>query len=69
MKHGTYVGPDSKLKGEKALVREDPESKTRGVLAQFDNLDLPKELTHGWASFYAHDFELDKTTLTEEEKL
>lgn len=60
MKHGTYIGEDKQLKGKTALIQEDHLSSTRGVLAQFDALFLPRNYTHGWTSFYSYEFLLDK---------
>lgn len=60
MKHGTYIGNDPILKGKTALIRDDLESSTRGVLVQFDDLTLPQQYTHGWVSFYSYEFEYDK---------
>jgi hypothetical protein len=51
-----HVGKIKPLKGETAIVqRENPTS--RFVKAQFDNLKLPHNLTHGWTLFSANDFE------------
>ena len=57
MKHLIYDGGVEKLKGETALVRDNPESRSRMMLAQFDNFDrFSGGLAHGWHRFYAHEF-------------
>lgn len=55
MKHLKYIGKDKRLFGETALVRDDPESRSRGVLAQFDNTRLPEAFK--WWPFYSYEFE------------
>lgn len=68
MKHGIYIGTNPDLRGEAALIKDDPESKTRGCLVQFDNMDkLPTSLTHGWSSFYWYEFDLDKEVQTNDD--
>ena len=54
MKHQIYVGSDPELKGKTALVMDDPESTTRGVLAQFDDMSLKQAFN--WWFFYSYDF-------------
>lgn len=56
MLHGKYIGPRADLKGETALLMENPD---KTLLAQFDNLKLSMELTHNWVMFQRRDFELD----------
>jgi hypothetical protein len=53
--HGTYVGADSVLRGERATIRIG----VKGILAQFDNSDL--ELSRGWHAFDTVDFEIDES--------
>lgn len=61
MKHGTYVGSNPQLWGEKALIRK----KWNIVLVQFDNMDrLPLSLTHRWVPFNKTDFIYDKEDRT-----
>ena len=60
MKHGTYIGHDPAFKDQCALIRDDPESRSSGVLVQFDDIkNLPLQYTHGWCSFYASEFKYD----------
>lgn len=62
MEHGTYVGAETALIGKTALLRDDPESKSRMVLAQFDDVELVHKgnrLGYGWHSFYSYDFKHD----------
>ena len=60
MKHGMYIGEESQFKGQWALIRDDLESRSGGVLVQFDNVkNLPLQYTHGWVSFYASEFKYD----------
>jgi hypothetical protein len=47
---GTYVGPSSELAGKKALLRTAPEGQDY-VLAQFDDTELPHNLTHAWTKW------------------
>lgn len=55
-KQMVYVGKLKKLKGKTAIViRESIHSPL--VRAQFDDLMLPKNVTHGWSIFAATDFE------------
>jgi len=46
MIHGTYVGSDNCLKGQTALLREDPVTCDGGnfglILAQFDGIYMPE---------------------------
>ena len=54
-----YVGRDSLLKGETALVMR-KSSSNPFVLAQFDNLQLPSKFKYGWHLRSAKDFEVLK---------
>lgn len=45
--HGTYCGPETKLKGQTALIFTDGPR----VMAQFDNLKEFPKLAHGWHVF------------------
>jgi len=58
MKHGTYISNREDLKGKTALIMDDPESNTRGVLAQFDDLSLREAFN--WWSFYSYEFRYDE---------
>lgn len=65
MQHGKYIGKIAELKGETAMLREDPfsfehQSRSPFVLAQFDKLELTlngANLAHGWHLFEKTDFE------------
>ena len=57
MDHGVYIGSDTSLLGKGALVMDDPESSTRMVLAQFDDISLPEAF--GWHPFFSYDFRMD----------
>jgi hypothetical protein len=50
---GVYIGEEETLKGERAIVRIG----ARGLLAQFNNRDLPEAA--GWHAFAITDFKLD----------
>lgn len=54
MKHLQYIGTDERLQGKTALVKDDPESRSRGVLAQFDDLSLREAFN--WWPFYSWEF-------------
>ena len=70
MRHGTYIGKQSELKGETAMLRPHVEDY---VLAQFDNVKKfgpppgsdPKTddriyYSHGWHEFREDEFEIDE---------
>ena len=61
MKHGTYIGPDPQLKGERALLRK---GRREGeVLVQFDNFSAQVEntpLAFGWTAFPEASFSIDE---------
>lgn len=62
MRQGTYIRNVTGLKGERALIRDNPLSEGRTVLAQFDNLNLVlhgEHLANGWHEFLAECFEID----------
>lgn len=59
MIHGTYKGDNLDLKGEKALLQDDPED-AKCLLAQFDNWDLGTDYSHSWTSIPRADFEIDE---------
>ncbi len=48
MLHGTYVGSEPGLNGEKALLMPCDGDHWK---AQFDDLSLPHDLTHGWTVY------------------
>ena len=56
MTHATYVGDNELLKGKTALLQR---FTATTVDAQFDDLTLPEEFTHGWKTYKASDFEND----------
>lgn len=67
MRHGTYVGKDSRLYGKTALIRDDPITKEFGnsfplQLAQFDDTEL--EEAFGWHLFNRSDFIEDEDNAT-----
>jgi hypothetical protein len=48
MEQYVYIGPNEELKGKTALIKVLGE----GIYeVQFDDLKLPKTLTHGWTKF------------------
>lgn len=57
MKHGTYIGPNEKYKGEGTLLRRGKRGK---VLAQFDNIEKLQEKAHGWHEFLSKHFVIDR---------
>lgn len=57
MARGTYYGPIEKLRGKTALVRTQKDDK-ENYLAQFDDLSLGNEWTHGWKAFPHFTFKL-----------
>lgn len=62
MLRGTYVGKDTFLKGEKALLKVSLHSPDI-LLAQFDDLELVRdgiEYSLGWHVFSIKDFVLDE---------
>lgn len=54
---GTYIGPMHKLKGKTAIIKNIGYMPGR-CEAQFDDMDLPQNLTHGWRTFMVEDFEI-----------
>lgn len=61
MLKGTYIGPERaplKLRGERVIIQEIP-GDTIGVRAQFNNLDLPDNLTCAWTRFPRAHFSID----------
>lgn len=55
MKTMCYIGPIEVLKGKMAQIQED---KAPGYIqAQFDDLTLPYEYTHGWKIYPVNYFE------------
>ena len=56
MTMGTYVGPDQKLAGEKAIVQQIGDGK---VKAQFNNTQLGHEFSHAWPEFSEDEFDMD----------
>lgn len=61
--HGKYVGPVQLLRDKTALLLYEPGSFT--VHAQFDDLALPAELTHGWQLYELCHFNIDDTYYAE----
>lgn len=49
-----YIGPIEVLKGKTALING---KAATDVMAQFDDLSLPHEYTHGWKCLPADHFE------------
>lgn len=56
MKRGIYEGDIPLLFGETAILRQHESGDPDKVMAQFDNLKLPKLYTHGWNCFPARFF-------------
>ena len=59
-RHEVYVGHVAALKGKTALVRDDEQSTTRMVLAQFDDMELVwqgNQMGYGWHPFYSYEFQ------------
>lgn len=57
MRHGIYIGNDPRYLNKTALIMDDPESCSRGVLVQFDDRSLKE--AYGWWSFYNYEFRED----------
>lgn len=60
MKHATYVGYDSSLKGKGALIRDFPGNPDL-IFAQFDDMAAVQsgvKLGFGWHPFYGTDFKI-----------
>ena len=57
---GKYIGRNHVLFKKTALIIRHP-TLARHVAAQFDDLTLPRALTHGWRTFPASHFIIKET--------
>ena len=64
LQRATYIGSMPHLVGKTARLMEDCESRSRGVLAQFNDVSLKEAF--GWHSFYAYEFHVDAEEGAEE---
>lgn len=60
MIRGTYIGPNSAMEGETAILRSTPEGH---ILAQYGNTALARHLTHGWTEHPRSHFKIMVTQL------
>lgn len=56
MMEGIYTGRVRELKGQVALLRDT--AKETKIIAQFKDLSLPQEHTHGWKAYPAGQFKV-----------
>lgn len=69
---GTYIGPDTRLQGQRALLREDETTGlvTPRLLAQFDNIGLVVDgiqMGFCWHLFERKDFNIDPPVKDEDD--